>query len=360
MGGVLSSTTEYVASSYGIGLLLFLGVVGAAFGLAYAVVGPGGQTAAMGSYIICGVLLSAAVIYYTKDSQFPSFQYAGIFAMYLPTSYVLVGILSDIVSQRFNESISSIAAIVAILLNAGLSGLATNYFGMTTEKIQRTIAENGDITSLYRRVYEGCTVPGFENVESIFAPQSFVIIWTLFFYFLTMIKTTNTGQSVAGLGGLTGAALLVQIMFLSTNKCLKNEYFAFNTIAMPFIASAVIGLLVGGLFGGLTPNILAAVAGPGAPGAPVGTVATFCPAGQVRVGNICCPPGQVNDRGVCALACPTGSTAVNGVCQVPSSLDSYGSVLPNVGGPTTGSSDDNQFVCEAYKNGELVTSTIAE
>jgi len=62
MGGVLSSTTEYIATSYGFGLVLLLGVVGAAFGIAYAVVGPGGKTFAIGSYIIGGVLLSAAII----------------------------------------------------------------------------------------------------------------------------------------------------------------------------------------------------------------------------------------------------------------------------------------------------------
>lgn len=325
MGGVLSSTTEYLASSYGVGVLVFLGVVGAAFGLAYALVGPGGQTAAIGGYVILGVLVSAAIIYYTKDSRFPSFSYAGIFAMYLPTSYVLVGILSDIVSQRFNASISSISAIAAVLLNAGLSGIATNYLGLTTEKLQRTIAENGDITSLYRRVYEGCTVPGFENVESIFAPQSFVIIWTLFFYFLTLIKSTNSGQSVAGLGGLTGAALLVQIMFLNSNNCLKNEYFAFNTVAMPFIASIAIGALVGGAFGGATPQILAAV----------------YPTDTTKQGSLFGGSGP-------ALG-PSSSYGSTG-----------GSVLPQVGEPTSGSSDDNQFVCEAYKNGELITSTIAE
>jgi hypothetical protein len=323
MGGVLSSTTEYIATSYGFGLVLLLGVVGAAFGIAYAVVGPGGKTFAIGSYIIGGVLLSAAIIYYTKDSQFPSFQYAGIFAMYLPTSYVLVGILSDIVSQRFNASISSIAAIVAVLLNTGLSGIATNYLGMTTEKIQRTIAENGDITSLYRRIYEGCTVPGFENAESIFAPQSFVIIWTLFFYFLTLIG--KSGQSLAGLAGLTGAALLVQIMFLNSNNCLKNEYFAFNTVAMPFIASIAIGGVIGGLFGGITPQILAAA----------------YPNDNTKQGSLFGGSGP-------ALG-PSSSYGSTG-----------SSVLPQVGEPTSGSSDDNQFVCEAYKNGELITSTIAE
>jgi hypothetical protein len=253
------------------------------------------------------------------------FQYASIFAMFLPVAYVLVGILADVIAQQFKESISSVAAIVGVLVNKLISMGLVKFLGSTTQKLQENISYDGNISTLYTRVYRGCTVPGFEDLESIVAPQSFVIIFSLFFYFLTTILVSNPGQSVSGLVGLTAVALLIQGLFISTNGCWKSEYYTVSGYYMilPVIFSAVIGSIVGLSFGFATPAILSSLPNNG---------------------------GSSNKNLL-------GSTG-------PVTAPSSDSALPPVGGSTGGSSggtsDDNQFVCEAYKNGELITSTIAE
>lgn len=252
--------------------------------------------------IIGALTVAAGLIYASRGIG--GFQYASIFAMYLPVTYVLVGILVDIVAQQYRVSAASLTAIIAVIFNKVASSIVTNYMGGTTQKIQELIAQNGDMSTLYTRVYQGCTVPGFENLESILAPQSLVIIFTLFFFFLIDILASGSGQSVAGLGGITAAAVVVQLAFIHTNGCLTGSYYWMNSIVTPIILSILIGGVVGGL--GWTANHFI-----------------------------------------------SGSNTVT---------EGFTSVLPKVGSSTSGSSgsDDNQFVCEAYKNGELVTSTITE
>jgi hypothetical protein len=251
----------------------------------------------------------------------PGFQYASIFAMYLPVTYVMVGFLTDIVTQQFRVSLASLAAIIGVLLNF-IVNLVASKFGLTTQKLQEEISYNGDIATLYTRVYRGCTVPGFENLESILAPQSFVVIFSLYFFFLTDILLNKPGQSIAGLSGLAAVALLVQGFLVSVNGCWKAEYYWMSLyMIVPVVISAAIGAFAGGLLASQSSKIESAIY----PNTPTG-----------------------------------GTQKLTGpVTEHPSD-----SALPPVGGPMGGSSggtsDDNQFVCEAYKNGELITSTIAE
>ena len=357
--GIAAGLYSYM-TPFGIGslvvALLFIAIIPI-----YFLVDPSVTVLGTGFGIAGGFVLAGLLIYVLKNFQgadYPSFQYASIIAMYLPVSYVLVGIFTDIVTQRLNESVSSIAAITAVLINSALNTFVTRNGYLTSVKLQETISQNGNIGDLYRRVFEGCTVPGFESLESIFAPQSFVIIWTLFFYFLTVMKQENKGQSISGLLGLTTSALLVQGMFISSNKCLKPEYYAGGSLVTPLLFPIVLGGIVGSLFGWQAPAIIKAIGQIPSPS---------CAPGTANYGGICCPPAQHNSNGTCVDHCPAGTISVGHICLTPDEVQSgrgggLGSVLPPVGDPTSGSSssDDNQFVCEAYKNGELITSTIAE
>jgi hypothetical protein len=260
----------------------------------------------------------------------PGFQYASIFAMYLPVTYVMVGFLVDIVSQQFKQSTASLAAITGVLLNFGLNSIVGK-LGLTTQKIQEAISYNGDISTLYTRVYRGCTVPGFENLESILAPQSFVVIFSLYFFFLIDILLNNPGQSVAGLSGLAAVALLVQGLLIAQNGCWKAEYYWKSFyMTVPVLLSAVFGVLAAVIVGFSTQAIRKTL------------------------------PGSSTDKNIN----PTGSSSGGFGSSGPVTGPTGDSALPPVGGSTGGSSgsgsDDNQFVCEAYKNGELITSTIAE
>ena len=272
---------------------------------------------------IIGFVVVVAGLIYGSKSLFDanSFQYASIFAMYLPVAYVMVGIISDIVAQEYKASSSSVTAIAAIIVNKLVSMIVV-YLGGTTQKIQEATAVSGDITTLYTRVYQGCTVPGFEGMESIVAPQSIVIIVSLFMFFALEIGINHSGQSLSGLVWLSITALVIQLAFINTNGCLRNEYYWNGSVLL----SIVIALLVGGSVGAAGWMINRTMF----PVTPGSNSAGGSGGGLGSTGPVVGPPS--------------------------------GSVLPPVGGSTGGSSssDDNQFVCEAYKNGELITSTIAE
>jgi hypothetical protein len=296
-------------------------------------------------------------------------QYFGIFGLYLPVTYILAGALADIVSQQWRVSGASLSALIAVVLNF-IGHRFADYMGSTSSKMQSGIL-SGNAGNL-SGIYSGCTVPGFEGFESMLAPQSLVIIFAMTTFFFIDIKQNYSGQSISGLIGLTAVATLVQIFVLMNNACWTPDFYASwipnkTLMLIPILFAGVFGVVGAGI-GYLINNAIkkALLLPPG----PTATSAVFCPAGQTRKGTICCPTNQVNDRGQCAAACATGWTAdSSGVCQQPSSLDSatrgggFGSALPPVGGSDgggSGSSSDDQFVCEAYKNGELVTSTITE
>jgi hypothetical protein len=271
--------------------------------------------------IVGFIVVIGGLIYGSKELGGPnSFQYASIFAMYLPVTYVLIGIISDIVSQEYKASASSVTAIGAVVLNKLISMLFA-YFGSTTQKIQEEISNNGDIKTLYTRVYQGCTVPGFENMESIVAPQSLVIIVSLFMFFALEIGVNHPGQSLSGIVWIAITAFIIQLAFINTNGCLTGEYYWNGSLVVAIVMSLLIGGLAGGL--GWTANHFMFPTAPGS----------------------------------AASGGHGGGLGSSGPAVGPS-----GSILPQVGGPTNGSSgsDNDQFVCEAYKNGELITSTIAE
>ena len=265
----------------------------------------------------------------SQSTTSPRFQYASILAMYLPVTYVMTGFLVDIVSQQFKESGAGLSAILGVCLNKWASMILASSGG-TTQKLQEAISYNGDISRLYTTVYRGCTVPGFEDLESILSPQSFVVIFSIFFFFLIDILTNYPGQSVAGLSGLLAVALIVQMWLLSENSCWKAEYYwkSFYML-IPIILSAVFGLLGAVIVGFSVQAIRKAL------------------------------PSASTDKNINPASKPGGGFGSTGPVTAPTT----DSALPSVGGPTggsSGSSDDNQFVCEAYKNGELITSTIAE
>jgi hypothetical protein len=306
-------------------------------------------------------------------------QYFGLLGLYLPVSYVLAGALSDSISQRWSTSGASLSALLGVVVNF-IASKFIDSAGFTTIKMQSGVLSGnaGNLTGMY----SGCTVPGMEGFESILAPQSIVIIFAMSTFFLIDITQNQPGQSVSGLIGLTVVLTLIQVFVLISNACWTSDFYvnwptelsvvklASKFMIFPILFAGIFGVIGAGL-GYLASNSIKQALLVPLPGiGPTGTPAVFCPAGQKRVGSICCPAGQVNDRGQCAAACPSSFSAdSSGVCQPIGSLDSatrsggFGSALPPIGGSGgggTGASDDNQFVCEAYKNGELITSTITE
>ena len=305
-------------------------------------------------------------------------QYFGIFGLYLPVTYILAGALADAISQQWSVSGASLSALLGAILNFIGHRLA-DYAGSTTSKMQSSIL-SGNAANL-SGIYSGCTVPGFEGFESMLAPQSLVIIFSMTTFFFIDISQNRPGQSISGLIGLTVIATLVQIYVLMSNACWTPDFYASwipnkTLMLIPILFAGLFGVAGAG-FGYLINNAIKQallVVVPPPPG-PTATPSTFvCPAGQTNYGGICCTTGQHNMNGQCVAQCPAGTVSISHVCMTPdqaasagsgvtSSGGGFGSTLPSIGGfggGGAGTSDDNQFVCEAYKNGELITSTIAE
>jgi hypothetical protein len=264
-------------------------------------------------------------------------QYFALFGLYLPLTYVITPILVDIVCQEWLTSGASLSAIIAVALNTlvsyGLDGA-----GFTTNKIQSAIV-SGNASSI-SGIYSGCTVPGFEGMESIAAPQSLAIIFAIGTFFWIDIGTSNPGQSVTGLLWLITCLTLVQIYVLYQNSCWTPDFFVIPSRIPTPILKMAFPVLLAGVFGVI--------------GAGLGFWA----------------------NGAIKKALPSNSSFAN---PTPASFDkckapeNFGNMIEGLDNPTKGilpnlkeskntvpDSDENQFVCELYKNGVLVSETIKE
>jgi hypothetical protein len=182
--------------------------------------------------------------------------------------------------------------------------------------------------------FVGCTVPGFESIESLYAPQGLVLPAAIFMYLIMDFGTHRGASQNIGLGVILPAILVLHSSVMWGLGCF-NKYYWSNpmiTIFAGFVVGALCGITGWGIVRSVAPDKLPTSAlnpfGPSAPLPPP----TLGPGGTAPLGfgGPVIPPGGV------------GSTRSPGVgtCSAPN--------------------DQDQFVCEAYKNGKLITTTIAE
>jgi hypothetical protein len=88
--------------------------------------------------------------------------------LYLPSSLVLFGFLADAIQQEFRYSIASLIGIASVFVNTLLGQLLKLVL-----KAPLSVFTVGT----------GCTVPGFEAFESVFAAQGIVLPASIFTYF---------------------------------------------------------------------------------------------------------------------------------------------------------------------------------
>jgi hypothetical protein len=220
--------------------------------------------------------------------------------LYLPSSLILFGIIADAIQEEFRYSIASLVGIGAVLLNSLLGALFSTITGTVITASQAGL---------------GCTVPGFESLESVFAPQGIVLPAAVFAYFLTDFGINRTPAENAGTAGLFAGFLLAQAIVMSLSKCFGSYYWSssFITILMGLVVGGVSGVIGWGIVRGVAPQRL-----------PSGSYITPPQAAA--------PPATPLGPG----GTPLGATQSSvGTCSAPN--------------------DDDQMVCEAYKNGQLIT-----
>lgn len=283
-----------------------------------------------------------------------------LFISYLPINLSLFGALFDIYNSQYHYSVASITSIFAVLINSYLGGYVvnkvvsgSNYLGQSvlkfTQPAAKSIPLETGLEDAYREVRstnaptdeqfnpfgqaptkggfevnpfdeDWCTLPGLQKLENGIAPQAIVMSMTFLLYlFFELIGTGHAEQSI-GIGITTVVVLTVQSLQLIFSKCLNQYTYG------PYW-SVLIAVLMSAVFAGTSFGI------------------------QMKLWNGDVLPSPFNT-----------STTLTGQKTV-GSKNPYGGTPVTVGAPSGHSlpvDDQDQFVCEAYKDGELVTSTIVE
>jgi hypothetical protein len=189
-----------------------------------------------------------------------------------------------------------------------------------------------------------CSLPGFEWLENKIAPQGIVMSMTVLWYLMIELWDTGAGPQSMALGITSAITFGLQWFVLHRSNCLTS--YKYGTY------SAIIALIMGITFAGTSYGIQKQLAkyrgSSNVPPVPSGSPGTFV-----------CPPGtsaSIDGQSCQSILGPGGIA--------PSAVGSSKSeTIINVGGSsekTQAVDDQDQFVCEAYKDGELITSTILE
>jgi len=202
-----------------------------------------------------------------------------------------------------------------------------------------------------------CSLPGFEWLENKIAPQGIIMSMTVLWYLMIELWDTGAGPQSMALGITTAITFGLQWLVLQRSNCLLS--YKYGTYSA--IIALVMGITFAGTSYGIQKQISKYTGGSGGTSSGSGS----SPTSETFV----CPTGTVLNSATnkCVVTCPTGTVLNPAKTQcIPSSGglgSSQGETLINVGGPNEKNqalNDDDQFVCEAYKDGELVTSTIAQ
>jgi hypothetical protein len=187
-----------------------------------------------------------------------------------------------------------------------------------------------------------CSLPGFEWLENKIAPQGIVMSMTVLWYLMIELWDTGAGPQSMALGITSAITFGLQWFVLHRSNCLTS--YKYGTY------SAIIAVIMGITFAGTSYGIQKQIA-------KYRGTSSVPPVPSGKPGTFVCPPGTVQSLSgdACVNKLGPGGTA-------PSGFGASESII-NVGGSnekTQAVDDNDQFVCEAYKDGELVTSTIVE
>jgi hypothetical protein len=245
---------------------------------------------------------------------------------YLPILLVGFGFIFDILAQTYNYSGASITGLGSILINRGLKMAFGNielFQKQSIPSLDTPVLPNQ--TDVFKTVFElprtrnYCNLPGFDSGGLL--PDTMLVSLSTLFYYLYQLH--DTGKPIDGIGLFIGSTILFESVLLEVNRCLPKslapnadgKFGMFNwkkwTPAVLGITSTVALSAIMGCFYYATKAILLSI--------------------KHKSNKSSGPDGNIIPVGGC-----------NGeICPKPNE-------------------EFDLFVMEAYKDGELVTSTIAE
>lgn len=276
------------------------------------------STGAIAGFSVAGtviVLVIGVAIGYTvkTGNVVPGFVYLKNWFMvlyyFLPYALFLFGVIYDGLVRKIKFFPAGFIGLATVVISWGISRLAAG-----------APVNDTDI----------CGLPGISNIGSNLAPQNILFASTVMSYIAAYISGSQTDSAYSGAAwGGVFITFAIQAFGYWFNDCFKSKE---KTLPGGVVTNSwilqlggagppMIGLFLGMLVGGLSGGLLGKYGG-----------------GGIGVGLSSEAKQSVSSTGP-AMGSTSGVTGA-GKC---SSTDS-----------------DDQFVCEAYKNGELVTSTIVE
>jgi len=253
----------------------------------------------------------------------------------MPFALIAYGFAGDIINQDgVRLSIPSFAAVGAIFV-VGI--------------VSKLIATNGG-TDLSNQETSGlvwCTIPGLEAVESPYFPTAIMSTMVIAFYYMCWAWTTPSKLSWP-LAMMFAIVYTVQLLAFMNGECSASYIPPFGGILGSILISTVLGIVIGSISWAATGK--AASLSPF--NIPLGSAsgASGCMPGESRVANGCREAftEHFSDK---KLRCDPGYAEVQGACVEATTTGGHSQQVQ--GG------DENTFVAELYKNGRLVTDSIA-
>ena len=233
-------------------------------------------------------------------------------ASFIPFGLLMFGLISDIMNQEFRSSFISLVAIGGIILSRVIGGFVSS-------SMQLDLTPIGDTGTFSQTGW--CTLPGMEGLENPFIPMTFISSTTIIFFYLLESTRRSMGQNTSLFTGLFGT-LAAQVIAFGLGGCNTKYYPIFGSISVNIVAASVFGLILA-------------------------LIAHFSIGGR---------PDLQAFQGISPISSPNGGSP---------GYNSRGPVAPGPGAPPSSATcsaepgDDNTFVAELYKNGQLVTDRLA-
>ena len=127
---------------------------------------------------------------------------------YFPAILVIFGFISDAISQEFKYSIASIIGILSVIMNYLLGAILRS--------------TSLDVSNIVRSA--GCSIPGFEYLDSMFSPQAIVLPSSIFAYILIDFARSRPSSENVGTAMLFFLFLGLQVLAMSMKNCFSGYY----------------------------------------------------------------------------------------------------------------------------------------
>ena len=229
---------------------------------------------------------------------------------FIPFGLITFGVIADLIGQELRYSIGSVIGFLAILLNF----LVAKLMGLNVDANSASEARN---------VMAWCMIPGLESLESKLLPMNIVSSSAIMMYYLIFAsRVRQTSQNI-------------------------SIYIAFPLLFVLQLASFYSGGCQQYYLGGIGSKLGALVFG-----SLIGII------GWVIV-------SQIFPSNAPFLSLPNGgsqgsSFGSSNVPVAPSSTGIGGAPMTGAKCSQDNSQDGDEFICEAYKNGVLVTEQISK